>query len=139
MSDRSNMSKVERPEWPTSKPTAAELIHYAVEWGSWLNGLAWGYVEAGAFNEGEVEKLLRYSKASSQMQHMFDMALLLKALVEHAPAQANEAAGELWSAADAGDSYGEWLWEWARDEGLDGDALYDDGKATALQSVEGDQ
>lgn len=120
-----------RPEWPSTKPTAADLIHYAVGWGNWLNGLAWGHIDGGAFEPDAGEKLLRYSKASSQMQHMFDMALLLKALVEHAPGQADAVAAELWSAADAGDSYGEWLWEWARAEGLDGDALYADGKAAA--------
>lgn len=124
----------ERPDWPKNDPTADEMIRYAAAWACWLGGHAWGYIDAGAFDTDDPTKVstfLRYSQASSRMIHMHDLVVLLKAIKEVDPAAADEAAAQVWLAADAGDSYGEWTWQWAKELGLDPDGLYKDGKAKA--------
>lgn len=49
----------------------------------------------------------------------FAIVYLLRALAEHAPDHADEVARGLWSEWNAGDSLGEWTWEWLTGWGID--------------------
>lgn len=49
----------------------------------------------------------------------FAIVYLLRALAEHAPERADEAARGLWSEWEAGDGIGEWAWEWLTEWGID--------------------
>lgn len=126
------------PEWPKTEPDAETMIRYAVGRGAWLNGLAWGYIEAGAFDGDEGDPVrLRYLASTVQMIHLHDVAMALKALRALDADVADGVARNMWRSADAGDGYGEWLWEWAAEAGLDGDALYEAGKAAARENDSG--
>lgn len=68
-----------------------------------------------------------------------DEHLLLSALREADPAKADEIADRLIVSAEAGDSYGEWLWQWATESGLDAQAIDDEARAnlTAQREARG--
>lgn len=61
--------------------------------------------------------------ARAQMMSCHDLVLCLRALEAVDEAAANRVAEQLISAAEAGDSYGEWLWQWVDGLGLDPDAV----------------
>lgn len=48
-----------------------------------------------------------------------DRYVLLRALHGLSVEVADQAAHDIWLAAEAGDSYGEWVWQWCEEEGLD--------------------
>jgi hypothetical protein len=57
-------------------------------------------------------KALHFAQLTA-MQGWYQTVVALKALVAVDTVKANAVAYDIWSAADAGDSYGEWLWQWA--------------------------
>lgn len=59
----------------------------------------------------------------------FNLVLALKALAELSPAKAEEVAQHVMVAYAAGDSYGEWLWQWATEQGLDPEKLVAEHRA----------
>lgn len=65
----------------------------------------------------------RYMANVYRIMHAHDLFLALSALVELDPAKADETANRIVLAAVCGDSYGEWLWDWAVDHGLDAAAI----------------
>lgn len=72
---------------------------------------------------GGVEAFLRHSLNIAWTQHYFDLHLALSALRDLDPTKADEVAHQIVLAAVAGDSYGEWLWQWAKGHGLDADRI----------------
>lgn len=58
------------------------------------------------------EKTGAVTAAAQQYTSYWAIARLLRALIEHAPGQADHVAADLWLALDAGDSLDELLWEW---------------------------
>jgi hypothetical protein len=47
----------------------------------------------------------------------------LRELHAQSPDAAREAAYKLWLAYEAGDGFGEWLWHWCQEDGLDPDEI----------------
>ena len=117
------MSAERTPKWPTSVPSAPDLLTYYAGRGLWLTGAAWGYIGAEPGSHG----FTRYMGLTIEMIDSHDKYLLLSALADLDPLRADALAERLWRAADAGDSYGEMLWEWAEDRLLDADAIRAEG------------
>lgn len=132
MTDVAEKSPV--PEWPKSEPDAAEIIRYAVGRGLEVHAMAWGILDEQGPAEGA---FLRkdYMALTVQMIHLHDIVMLLKALQRLDAAEADRVAGAIWCAADAGDSYGEWLWEWGAECGLDPDAIDARGREQGRRMV----
>lgn len=124
-------------EWPKVEPTADELIRYAVGRAMWLGGCASAYVDAGMFERDDETLRHWHLNAVTQMIHLHDITLLLREMKVMDGPRADRAAAWLWTAASAGDSYGEWLWQWAGEAGHeDPDALYEAGKAAAETRIQ---
>lgn len=66
----------------------------------------------------------------------FNLHLTLSALNEADPDKAEEIARLILSAYQAGDSYGEWLWEWASSAGVDTQKVIDEAQACPVCRVE---
>jgi len=64
-----------------------------------------------------------YFDSFKSMSHSFDVAFLLRQLHALSPDAAREAAYKLWLAYEAGDGFGEWLWHWCQEDGLDPDEI----------------
>lgn len=121
----------DRPEWPTEEPDAATLIRYAVGDGLFFLGLMNFHVKAVIRSGDDQLTMMRYISAVGRVQSACDMVLALKAIVAVDPAAADELAAGMWGAAESGDVYGELLWEWATQTGLDPDAIRAAGEAAA--------
>lgn len=61
--------------------------------------------------------------ATYRMVDLFGLVRLLRALIEHAPAEADAVALDLWGAWEDGSSLAEWLYEWLTEYGIDGEAI----------------
>lgn len=72
----------------------------------------------------------RYFQNVERVQHAHDLYLALDALRQIDPTKADEVADRIILAAVAGDSYGEWLWEWADEHGLDADDIAEASRAS---------
>lgn len=114
-----------RPSWPKSEPTAGEMIRWALGEANFHLGVTWGLIR---WKPGE-PGFNTYMHEVVRMQLHHDVAALLRALREVDPTKADEMARFVWGAADAGDSYGEWLYQWMTEEGLDADAIHAEGVA----------
>lgn len=104
----------ECPKWPTSAPTAKEMMAYSVAQGCGRAAISLRLV-SGDQHRRDVN--------ASEMIAEHDRYVLLRELHRLDPYRADLAAGLIWQAADAGDSYGEWLYEWCGAEGLDAEAI----------------
>jgi hypothetical protein len=82
------------------------------------------------------EGMLRHILNCVRTQSSFDTVVLLRALRELDPSKADEVAQELILAAEAGDSYGEWLWQWCDEMGMDADRLCDEQRAAYREWLE---
>lgn len=107
--------------WPRSEPTADEMIRYAAGRALWLDAV-------GMRLAGDADKRPQHIAAIAEKIGLHDTVALLKVLQEVAPDRADAAAADIWLAAEAGDSYGERLWAWASDAGLDADAITAEGR-----------
>lgn len=58
-------------------------------------------------------------EAMMQVVNLYGLVKILRAFTERDPEGADEVARELWADWDAGDSLGEWLWEWLTEYGID--------------------
>jgi len=67
--------------------------------------------------------VMRYQENLGRFQYGHDLYLALGALRRIDPQAADEVADRIILAALAGDSYGEWLWQWAGECGLDADGI----------------
>ena len=123
------------PEWPKQPPTAEEFIRYCAARGLWMSGRSWGLVDAGCFDSDDELLRMKHLSAAVQMIHHHDTVLLLQTLRDLDPQVADEMADRLWRAADAGDSYGEWLWQWTSEASLDADAVHAEGEASAAPDI----
>lgn len=111
-----------RDLWPTAKPDAAAMIRYYSAEGVYSSARSWALIEAGAFKmeaESDPVLVLRHSVATHRLIHAHDVVFALRTVQASDPTAADALAARLWSAADAGDSYGEWLWQWAEEAGID--------------------
>lgn len=122
------------PAWPTEPPTAAELIRYSAGRGYWLMGRTWGLMDWEHAEGSTPLSMAQHMAWSVEMIHHHDTVLLLQLLAKHDQQAADDAAVRIWTAADAGDSYGEWLWQWAKEAGLDPDAIYANGEAAGFDN-----
>lgn len=97
--------------WPTAEPKADEMIRYFV---------AEGLRARDRLMQPSAPGLTDLDRALiARLQRAHDVVMLLRTLRELDAGEADAAARCIWSAAVAGDSYGELLWEWAVDAGLD--------------------
>lgn len=78
----------------------------------------------------------RYFLNVERLQHSHDLYLALDALRQLDPAKADEIADRTTLAAVAGDSYHEWLWQWADDHGLDADGISAESRASIARELE---
>ena len=122
--------------WPRSAPSADELIRYSICRGLWCYAASWRAIDDGAFDDRDSEAASRYSLLTHQMIHNHDTVVSLKAMQQVDPRLADDLAARLWTAADAGDSYGEWLWQWAEEAGLDAEAIHQAGTNSAPPRTE---
>lgn len=122
-------------EWPKHAPTADELIRYAVGRAMWLGGCASAYVDAGMFERDDETLRHWHLNAVTQMIHLHDIALLLREMKVMDGPRADRAAEWIWTAAEAGDSYGEWLWQWASESGLAPGVIHEAGQAAANHRI----
>ena len=74
-------------------------------------------------------KQLRWAVAFYRMTGAFNLHLALTALRERDPAAADEVADLIVTAYEDGDSYGEWLWQWTTEHGIDADRVIGEAKA----------
>lgn len=111
--------------------TAERIIRFSTARALWL----WHSLNVmETIVEGKVdEKWLRTLEA---MQGEYDKRVLLSALMKVAPAKADEVARDSWLAADADDSCGEWLWEWAIESDIPVSPESLDGKTQAEAKAE---
>lgn len=66
----------------------------------------------------------RWMESIGHITSYYGMARLLRELVKHAGVDvADAAARELWLDWEAGDSVGEWTWEWLVEYGIDPEAV----------------
>lgn len=125
-----------REPWPTTAPDAQTLRRYWLSQAQWSLGVLAACEDAGMFKTDPPSALWdRWKVALGQMQHGHDVALALGVLLDVDEERANDLAARIWRAADAGDAYGEWIWEWGEAEGLHMQALYDAGRALPLAST----
>jgi len=90
---------------------------------AWIRrAAAYGAIHAVATFDGPDKD---YKANLREAVNCYEVARLLRALVEHAPEHADEVARDITSALDDG-AIGETLWEWATDAGVDMDALMGD-------------
>lgn len=71
----------------------------------------------------EVEDANERRDAIATVVHLYGFVHLLREFAAVDKDRADAAAKELWSAWDAGDSLGEFLWEWLEDYGIDPQAV----------------
>lgn len=89
------------------------------------------YARDAAEGPGGAEKDSPAAKQAAELHHLtlvnaineFAIVRLLRALVEHAPEQADVVAKDLWSAWEDGGATGEWIWEWLTEYGIDPEAI----------------
>lgn len=71
----------------------------------------------------------RYLSNFYQFSGDHNLYLALSELAKHSEQAAADVAERVLRSYDAGDSYGEWLWQWAEDQGLDPQRIVDEDKA----------
>ncbi len=105
------------PEGPWG---AEEVMRWLAYEGLFCNARSYGLLPRDMTDD---LAMMRYRENVARFQYAHDLYLALDALREVDPAKADEVAHRTVLAAVAGDSYGEWLWEWADGCGLDADAI----------------
>lgn len=123
------------PGWPETEPTAAELLRYFAGAGLHAEAATWGLMEAT--RDDREARSRDHRLLISLFQHAHDLHVALTALAELDPAKADEVAGRIWLAAEGGDSYGEWLYEWAESAGLDAEAICEQGRSAGKNIGDG--
>lgn len=83
----------------------------------------------GEHGERDWRAELLYRVNVERLIHSHDVYLLLSELRAYDAAKADEMADRLITAAEAGDSYGEWLWEWCTRHGMDADRIAAEARA----------
>lgn len=89
------------------------------------------YARDAAEGPGRADKDSPTAKLTAEVHHLtlvnaineYAIVHLLRALVEHAPQQADAVAKDLWNAWEDGGATGEWLWEWLTEYGIDPEAI----------------
>lgn len=119
-------------KWPTRTPTADEMIRYTLSAGLSASAVA---VDVHRTFTDAAADLAYQILVSQRIICAHDTYLLLTALAEVAPERADELAAQMWHAAEAGDSYGEWLYQWAVEAGLDAEAICRRAKASLPEDV----
>lgn len=80
------------------------------------------------------EKVLRWYLRFHEFTGAFNLHLALDKLRRVDPAAADETADLIVRAYEAGDSYGEWLYEWVQGYGIDAQRIVDEDKAEEAQA-----
>lgn len=123
------------PKWPKTPPTADEMIRYCAALGLYQSAQA---VDLVGVTRGQgALGAARLRLNAEQMIANYDRIRLLRALVALAPAAADAEASNMWLAAEGGDSYGECLWEWADEYGLEADRICEASRSAL--ALEGDR
>lgn len=123
-----------KPQFPSSAPTADQWIEYAVTDGLFAEGLHSALMDAGA-SDPQHPLFGRYHETLLRIIHDFDTVKSIRAVQALDPAAADALAADVWLAAWAGDSYGEWLWEWGEGLGLLPQSWFDAGREVAAEAV----
>lgn len=110
------------PEVPR---TAETLMRYAV-----ADGLVRFAQSLPLVRDATTAGLMRWSANAATMIGEHDRYLLLAALRDLDPVKADELAERMIVASEAGDSYGEWFWQWADEMGMDPERI--DAEVQAL-------
>lgn len=76
-----------------------------------------------------------YLDTFAHMAHRFDAVLLLRELHALSPDAAREAAYKLWLAYEVGGDFGEWLWRWCQEDGLNPDEIVALSGAVAAAAI----
>lgn len=82
-------------------------------------------------------EMARYLQGFYHHTGAWNLYLTLSVLAEVDPEKAQGVAEHIWLAYDSGDMYGEFSWQWCREQGLDPDRLKDENEtAVAAWDVE---
>lgn len=113
------------PPWPKQQPDARTLRRFWLGRALHAYGATQALIDGGLFESQDYNgrAWVRYRGETLAMIHLHDSAVMMAALIEQDEALADRVAERCWTAAVAGDSYGEWLWEWGEASGLDPDAI----------------
>lgn len=104
-------------DWQGETPTMADVVRF------WAGlGTAQASISVDLVHDP------RWRLNCETVQHAHDVVFLLAELAAVDLGRAERAAHRIWLAAEAGDSYGEWLWQWATEAGLDADRITDEAQ-----------
>jgi hypothetical protein len=106
------LNQYEPTTWPTKERdvTAQRMLTYSIAHS--YRQLEAMIAPAEAMSGDETKRRLYLTQISS-MQGWYHTAQALRTFMKVAPQEAERYAKDIWLAAEAGDSYGEFLWEWA--------------------------
>lgn len=123
-----------RPEWPKTEPNADTMLTWLA--GEYLHRYVQSFEYHGIhWKDHDPSWMLTLNLMTLGVVSLHDTYCSLKRLREISPISANATAAMMWLAAEAGDSYGEWAWQWAIEEGLDPDVIADEAK-TQIRDLE---
>ena len=112
---------------PNVPPTAENLLRHVVAAGHAASTRMWTQgvprFEDGETNRRRMERMAVWFWSFFEMTGAHDLYLALGALRQVDPTKADEVAEQIVTGYEAGDSYGEWLWEWCERLGLDPQAI----------------
>lgn len=115
-----------QPWWnPDAERTAEATMRYEA-----VNGLVGSVRSHTLIRDTSQLGMARLTLNSAAMIASHDRYLLLAKLRELDPAAADELADRIILAAEAGDSYGEWLWQWCTEMGVDAERVCAEVEAT---------
>jgi hypothetical protein len=78
-----------------------------------------------------IAEITKYAGTAREAHARFLVTLLLRAVAEHAPEQAEEVARSVWRAQRGVDDSRDFLWHWLREYGIDPEKLIEAAQATA--------
>lgn len=116
--------------------TAENLLRYLAAFGCGNAAIGVDLVGPTMDDAGNVDPAAsdRYHVNVYGMLWAHDVHVALAALAEVDPAKADEVADRLILSSQAGDSHGEWLWQWCEEHGLDAEAIAAEAAATLTEA-----
>lgn len=108
--------------------TAEVLLRFAAVRGLQQSAMAWELGDASFKDDADELTRSRYMANVHMMIASFNEYLLLDALRQVDPVKADETANWIVLAAEGGDAFGEWLWEWTNKLGIDADRVLAEAK-----------
>lgn len=116
---------------PVNDSTVPNTAENVLRWTAVLGLRAYSDLESmpGKDDPDFTEKALRWFLRFHEFTGAFNLHLVLTRLRQLDPAAADETADLIVRAYEAGDSYGEWLYQWVEEHGIDAQRVIGEDKA----------